>query len=305
MKLIIVGLGNQGQKRKVLLREQVVATVDPFNSEADYKGLHEVPAALFDAALLCVPDEQKPVLMMSLVEMGKHVLVEKPLLMPLESFQQLNQLAAEKNAYCYTAYNHRFEPAIVQLKQLLESGRLGKLYHCRMFYGNGTARDVRQSRWRDAGAGVVFDLGSHLLDLVDFLFEQRFERFELDLCRNIENHAPDHAIFSGQSMGLSVQLEVSLLSWRNSFYCDIYAEHGSVHLDSLCKWGPASMTIRERRYPSGRPKEDIQTLVQPDPTWELEHQYFIACIKQQKASNFTKDQWIHQQLESLNEQRND
>ena len=33
-----------------------------------------------------------------------------------------------------------------------------------MFYGNGTARLVRDSAWRDQGAGVLPDLGSHLLD---------------------------------------------------------------------------------------------------------------------------------------------
>ena len=39
-----------------------------------------------------------------------------------------------------------------------------------MFYGNGTARLVRESAWRDAGAGVLPDLGSHLLDTARFWF---------------------------------------------------------------------------------------------------------------------------------------
>ena len=51
------------------------------------------------------------------------------------------------------------------------SGVLGKVYHCRMFYGNGTARLVRDSAWRDKGAGVLPDLGSHLLDTINFWFD--------------------------------------------------------------------------------------------------------------------------------------
>ena len=47
-------------------------------------------------------------------------------------------------------------------------GVLGGIYRCRMFYGNGTARLVRDSAWRDDGAGVLPDLGSHLLDTARF-----------------------------------------------------------------------------------------------------------------------------------------
>ena len=41
-----------------------------------------------------------------------------------------------------------------------------------MFYGNGTARLVRDSDWRDQGSGVLHDLGSHLLDTVAYWFGQ-------------------------------------------------------------------------------------------------------------------------------------
>ena len=49
-----------------------------------------------------------------------------------------------KGAVCYTAYNHRFEPHFVRMREVIASGELGALYHCRMFYGNGTARLVRE-----------------------------------------------------------------------------------------------------------------------------------------------------------------
>ena len=40
-----------------------------------------------------------------------------------------------------------------------------------MFYGNGTARLVRNSYWRDQGNGVLSDLGSHLVDTSKFFFD--------------------------------------------------------------------------------------------------------------------------------------
>ena len=51
-----------------------------------------------------------------------------------------------------------------------DRARSGRIYRCRMFYGNGTARLVRDSAWRDQGAGVLPDLGSHLLDTARFWF---------------------------------------------------------------------------------------------------------------------------------------
>ena len=53
------------------------------------------------------------------------------------------------------------------MRDLIASGELGKIFRCRMFYGNGTARLVRDSEWRDQGAGVP-DLGSHVLDTARF-----------------------------------------------------------------------------------------------------------------------------------------
>ena len=49
-----------------------------------------------------------------------------------------------KGVVCYIAYNHRFEPHFVRMREAGRLGTLGALYHCRMFYGNGTARLVRE-----------------------------------------------------------------------------------------------------------------------------------------------------------------
>ena len=56
------------------------ATVDPVIADADYRSVQQVPLASYDAALVCTPDEAKLELLRHLLENGKHVLVEKPLL---------------------------------------------------------------------------------------------------------------------------------------------------------------------------------------------------------------------------------
>jgi len=165
VRTVVIGLGVQGRKRMKVAGKSIVATVDPMVPEAQFKALDQVPLDSYDAALVCTPDSEKVELLSYLLSNRKHVLVEKPLTADNEkSLTYLENLARASGVACYTAYNHRFEPHIVRLKELLNSRDLGEIYVAKFFYGNGTALDVKNSAWRDAGLGALGDLGSHLLD---------------------------------------------------------------------------------------------------------------------------------------------
>ena len=84
--------------------------------------------------------------------------------------------------------------------------------------------------------------------------------------------------------------------WRNNFTCDILAEKGSVHINSLCKWGPSVFTYRKRIFPSGKPKEKKKILIQKDPTWLSEFRYYKDLVYQKKITDFSKDIWIQKQI---------
>ena len=276
----------------------MAVTVDSIQPQAVYKQIEAVPSDEYDAALVCTPDAAKLPILRYLLGHGKHVLVEKPLLGDRpQDLQELEETAKNRRAVCYTAYNHRFEPHLVKLKGTLESGQLGRVYSARFFYGNGTARDVRNSSWRDQGFGVLTDLGSHLLDTILFLFgplEGRCRRWRAD---RFENRAYDHFSF-GFYGPLPIDCEMTLLSWRNTFHADVYGELGSAHVDSLCKWGPSTFTLRRRIFPSGRPNEESNRLVCADPTWALEYEHFKALC-QSPQTNIQNDVWIQSKLHEL------
>lgn len=306
LRTIIVGLGVQGKKRRAIAGGDVVATIDPINPEADCKRLDDVAFDRFDAALLCIPDEPKAGMIASLLAAGKHVLVEKPLVTSAGSpaLPALLSLARNNRSLLYTAYNHRFEPHFVRMRDLIDTETLGRIYSLRMFYGNGTARLVRDSAWRDTGTGVLHDLGSHLLDTVRFWLGDTRQSYELWSANCFENRAFDHISIGAQQQGDAplVQLEMSLHSWRNHFYADVHAEGGSAHISSLCKWGPSSFTVRRRVLPSGRPDEETVTLVQADPTWVAEYFHFKTLCSQadpSKGSNTETDMWIEGTLDAL------
>lgn len=298
MRVVIVGLGVQGKKRQRIAGTDVVATVDPEAGVADFTQIEEVPVETYDAACVCTPDDVKIQIVEYLLNRGKHVLVEKPLLAVHDDvLARLDEARRRTGSACYTAYNHRFEPHLVRLKELLEAKALGQVYLFRGFYGNGTARDVKNSLWRDRGLGVVADLGSHLLDLVSFCFGRPTGLPEVWRANRFENAAFDHVTF-GFAGHPVMELEATLLSWRNSFYWDVYGETGSMHVDCLCKWGPSTLTVRKRVYPSGRPHEDTQSLSQADPTWEAEYRHFQQLCRS-GGTNLENDRWINLMLQHI------
>jgi len=302
LRVVVAGMGVQGHKRVAAAGNHVVATVDPVAESVDFKAIEDVPLESYDAVLACIPDQAKMEVLGYLLEHGKHVLVEKPILAENEAdIRHLQELAKENGAVCYTAYNHRFEPHFMRMKELITSGALGRIYTLRMFYGNGTARLVRDSAWRDEGAGVLPDLGSHLLDTLLFWIGAPQTPFTVRAANRFENRAFDHVVL-GSEGEISIELEMTLLSWRNHFTCDVLAEKGSAHIDSLCKWGPTTFRYRIRVLPSGRPEEEEETLEQDDPTWALEYDHFKSLCAEGGPSNLDNDLWINGQLNRLSRQ---
>lgn len=289
MRYLLVGLGNIGAKRRTLLGHRCIATVDPVNPAADYRDVQDCPVDRYDAAILAVPNQVKLGLLRRCLENGKHVLVEKPLLFPdHETAQALDQLAQRRRVIWYTSYNHRFEPLIEILKQELAKDTVGRIYHGRFYYGNGTVGNVSGS-WRAEGLGVVEDLGPHLLDLLGYLTGCAGSDMEVWSLHKHESRAVDHAVLA--TTDRRFVLEMSLLSWKNHFEIELYGEHGSLHLTGLCKWGPSELIVRERVRPSGVPRERRQTVTGQDTTWQRDLDYFerLTALGQTSMGN---DWWI-------------
>ena len=298
MRVVVIGYGVQGRKRAVVAGSDVVAIVDPIAEGASARSLSDVPPDSYDAALVCTPDQAKLALLDHILSRGKHVLVEKPLVGTDGELAAIEQWANKNRVVCYTAYNHRFEPHFVRVRDALAQSAVGSVYHCRLFYGNGTARLVRDSAWRDSGSGVLHDLGSHLLDTLMFWFSDVQWEFRIVSSRRFENRAPDHIVFAAAGTP-QIECEMTLLSWRNHFSCDIFGSEGSLHVNSLCKWGPSTFTLRRRVLPSGRPPEESVTLLQDDPTWVAEYDQFRALCAARHGGDVARDRRLNAALADL------
>jgi len=291
-KVVVLGMGVQGKKRAKVAANDLLATVDidKNNLDANYHDIKDINDKDYDAILLCTPDAVKFKTLKNILNNKKHVLVEKPLFVNCEEeLLELQNIANRNKVVLYTAYNHRFEPHFINMKNLLINKKLGKIFRLRMFYGNGTSGLVKKSEWRDEGPGVLLDIGSHLLDTLIFWFGDKKIDIKHSNSFCFENLSPDHAILTGKIDNIFIELEVSLLSWKNDFICDVIGNKGSAHISSLCKWGPSKFITRKRTLPAGKPDENITTLIQPDPTWEQEYIYFKKLIKNKVKTNLSSD----------------
>lgn len=300
MRTLVVGLGTQGVKRIKFIKEKLAGSVDPVNKSATFSDISKAPVDTYDAVFLCVPDKEKPKLIEFCIQNRKHVLVEKPLLSnKIWDLIELQSRAVKSKVFIYTAYNHRFEPHFKSVKEILDNNEIGKIYSIKMFYGNGTSQLVKSSDWRDKDMGVISDLAPHLLDTLAFWIGIDDLKNTSLTTHNFETVAPDHAIIHFDLKNIFVQLEMSLCMWKNTFDCDIIGERGSLHISSLCKWGPSILIKRIRVLPSGIPKEHSTKLELLDPTWAEEHEYFYRHIKNGIQTDLSKDYWISESLREL------
>src|ERR1700747_2439835 len=124
MRVVVAGLGVQGQNRRRVAGRDFITAVDPINGEAEYRAIEDVPLSSYDAVLACIPDEPKINVLAYLLGNGKHVLVEKPLWAgDGDSIARLEAVARSKGVVCYVAYNHRFEPHFARMREAVSSGK--------------------------------------------------------------------------------------------------------------------------------------------------------------------------------------
>ena len=104
----------------------------------------------------------------------KHIYCEKPLCVTADQAREIARLASESGLICNTVFNNRHLAAIRRAKELVDEGRLGRILSFSAEYLHNSCTDIaRPAGWKQdksvCGGGVLFDLGSHLIDLLSWL----------------------------------------------------------------------------------------------------------------------------------------
>ena len=102
---------------------------------------------------------------------GKHVLCEKPLAVTAEEANELAELARRSGRICTMVFNNRHLAPMMKARELVAEGRIGRVLSFSAEYLHNSCTDVfRPAGWKQnrdiCGGGVLFDLGSHAIDLI-------------------------------------------------------------------------------------------------------------------------------------------
>ncbi len=142
------------------------------STETDWKKL----VARQDIGLVDVstPGDSHAPIAIAAAEHGKHVFCEKPLANTLAEARQMRAAVQRAGVVGMVNFNYRRVPAVQLAKELIDSGRIGQIYHWRAVYLQDWIMDPNFPLvWRldknAAGAGAMGDLGAHIIDLARML----------------------------------------------------------------------------------------------------------------------------------------
>jgi predicted dehydrogenase len=96
---------------------------------------------------------------------GKHVHVEKPPATTLMELQEIVAVAREKKRVLQTGYMWRYNPGFTTIIEAVRQGWLGEVFMVRAHMGNNLATP-RRPEWAEFKGGSLYELGSHLLDVI-------------------------------------------------------------------------------------------------------------------------------------------
>jgi len=162
-----------------------------------------------DAVVVATPNHLHPEIAGAALEAGKHVLCEKPLALNLSDARGMARAAEASGLVHMTAFTYRFTPALQYLRRLVDAGELGTLRTVRAAYLMATSKHLLgwRSTRRLAGSGVLADIGSHLIHMVQFLagdilaLTASRRRFREDPESDVEDWISFLAEFTGGACG--------------------------------------------------------------------------------------------------------
>lgn len=178
-KVVLIGFGRMGRNHFRVLREHplvnLVAVVDPFvlqpqnqalipDSVKRLTTLDQLDGLDFDALVVATPTQTHFEVVKRALLFKKPILVEKPICSTPEEGEELERLATAANVLLAVGHVERQNPAIKKLKEVVESGIIGKPIHCSVTRVGGYPDNVQE------GNNVLLDLAVHDLDVLQMIF---------------------------------------------------------------------------------------------------------------------------------------
>ena len=200
---------------------------------------------------------------------GKHVICDKPLCTSLEELDEIERLAKVNNLTVSCMFTMRYEDKLVAVKELIESGKLGKINNV-YFGGQHPLQYGRRPAWyfeKGKHGGVINDIAIHGIDLLSYLFNGKVQTINGARCWNA--YAKDEPEFLD-----SAQFMLTLDSGAGVIADVSYAIPDGVEFNLPYYWqffiwgteGMIGFSLSEKQLQSGGLEKSANYYVKGNPT---------------------------------------
>jgi predicted dehydrogenase len=238
-----------------------------------------------EAIVLATPHSLHAEQVVAAAAAGKHVFVEKPLGLDRQSSQQAAAACAEHDVTLAVGYNWRFQPALREIKRMLEDGRLGKLLHIEGNFCGPSAYRFAREHWRqdraEAPAGGMTGRGVHVVDAMLYL-AGKIESVHAQSYRLVQEFGMDDTTsmlfrFESGATGYLGTGIATAETWRMQVFGSRgWAEVGDV--EHLSTWEMKICFINEKNI-AQKQKPQAMTFA-PVSTERAELEHFALAVKQ-------------------------
>ncbi len=209
----------------------------------DFRDMAASPEIDAVAVVVRVPSHYEPT--KAAIEAGKHVYTEWPLGRNTAEAEELAALARDKGVQTAVGLQSRVSPALLYVKELLESGYVGEVLSCSLVtMRDGTLERPSSRTWqRDAsmGANTLTIANGHVIDALRFVAgnfsrvscmvsTQAKQWYQTDTEEFVDVTSADNVRVSGQlESGAAASVHVGAAPWAGSGYrMEIYGREGSL-----------------------------------------------------------------------------
>jgi len=260
----ILGFGYMGEIRKKFLDKDcdfsVKAIFHNEKIEGDFDYYDDWKEVVkrddLDVIFVCLPNYLIKDAVIYSLQNGKHVFAEKPPGISVEEVKEMEKHSLISNKKIKFGFNHRYQPAIVKLKNIVDSKVYGEMLWCRGRYGK-SVDDSFLNSWRSdkkySGGGIVIDQGIHILDIFLYLFGN-FDEVKSFLTntfwkKNIEDNA---FIMMKNKKDQVVSVHSTMIDWRYLFTIEVFFEDGYVTVNGLQtktgRYGKQILSYSDNKY---------------------------------------------------------
>lgn len=230
---------------------------------------------------------------------GCHVFCEKPFSLTLEQGELMAQKAKEKNLVCQVGYVYRFVGTYIEMRRLVKAGIIGKPFHFMAENYGPVVLKRKAGTWRSAkksGGGCLFDYAAHVLDLINFVFDDEIVDARGTFMPSIFSEEVDDAVYSTLCLkcGLRGQLSVN---WSDDTHrkastsIKIEGDEGKLEADTTTLKIYVKKDIPDENLEKGW---NVKYLTDLTPQvyfnlrgeeFSLEDEHFIKCIQDASMHN--------------------